>query len=232
MVTSRIKQVFTTPSEYTDTPSIQTTLTALALTPHIEGGFFAQTDCNPDRIPNPYAHKYDDGYTSNDANDSSNDSSNDTRAASTMIFYYLTPRSPLSAFHRNKSRTIHTLHRGRGRYVILHADKESLAINGGKAIIESFVVGQDIARGERLQWVVEGGSYKASFLLADRDTDEKLESDGLLISEVCTLYSGCVGLWVYGCTDRLGCRAWVRFCRPCVSMHRGNARVANAGAGP
>lgn len=181
MVTSRIKPIFTTPSEYTDTPTVQTTLTALALTPHIEGGFFAQTDRNPYQIPNPYAP--------NDDN-SSCDNANDTRAASTMIFYYLTPRAPLGAFHCNKSRTIHTLHRGRGRYVILHADKESRARNGGKAVLESFVVGQDVARGERLQWVVEGGNYKASFLLADRDTDERLESDGLLISEVCTLYSG------------------------------------------
>lgn len=36
-------------------------------------------------------------------------------------------------------------------------------------------------RGEKLQWVVEGGVYKASFLLADDDGQSN--SDGLLISE-------------------------------------------------
>lgn len=179
MATSSIKPVFTTPRNYTDTPTIQTTLRTLSLKPHIEGGFFAQTDRSPDLIPSPYALKNDAGCAGKNSPDK------DTmRAANTMIFYYLTPRSPLGTFHRNASRTIHTLHRGRGRYVILHGDAGSRARNGQKAVIETFVVGHDIARGERLQWVVEGGEYKASFLLADRDADGELESDGLLISEV------------------------------------------------
>lgn len=184
MTASQIKPVFTTPAAYTDTPPIQTTLTTLSLKPHIEGGFFAQTDRSPDHFPSPSRKK---------------ENADETRAASTMIFYYLTPRSPLGAFHRNASRTIHTLHRGRGRYVILHGDAGSRARNAGKAVLETFVVGHDIARGERLQWVVEGGDYKASFLLGDgcghgtgtgtgTDTDNDtgtLESNGLLISEVC-----------------------------------------------
>lgn len=61
----------------------------------------------------------------------------------------------------------------------------------GKARIETFVVGQDIDKGERLQWIVEGGKWKASFLLPDNPDDEgegqlerESKSGGLLISEV------------------------------------------------
>jgi predicted cupin superfamily sugar epimerase len=64
--------------------------------------------------------------------------------------------------------------RGRGRYVLIHADEE-----GEKKRVESFIVGKDVAQGERAVWVVEGGKYKASFLL-ECDGEE-----GLLISEVC-----------------------------------------------
>jgi predicted cupin superfamily sugar epimerase len=60
--------------------------------------------------------------------------------------------------------------------VIIHADEE-----GKEKRIETFVVGQDIAKGERLQWVVDGGKYKASFLLPDEEGGEV--SEGLLISE-------------------------------------------------
>lgn len=51
----------------------------------------------------------------------------------------------------------------------------------GKARIETFVVGQDVLKGERVQWIVEGGKYKTSYLLPD--SDESRESEGLLISE-------------------------------------------------
>lgn len=33
-----------------------------------------------------------------------------------------------------------------------------------EARVESFVVGGDIEKGERLQWIVKGGKFKASFL--------------------------------------------------------------------
>jgi hypothetical protein len=51
----------------------------------------------------------------------------------------------------------------------------------GKARIETFLVGPNVAKGERLQWIVEGGTYKGSFLLPDDEGGE--ESEGLLISE-------------------------------------------------
>lgn len=53
-----------------------------------------------------------------------------------------------------------------------------------KARVETFVVGPDVLKGERLQWIVEGGKYKASFLLEEEDgAGAGGESGGLLISE-------------------------------------------------
>ena len=63
--------------------------------------------------------------------------------------------------------------------MIIHADDVN---PGQKARVETFVVGQDIGAGERLQWIVEGGKYKASYLLPD--VEGGTESAGLLISEV------------------------------------------------
>lgn len=56
-------------------------------------------------------------------------------------------------------------------------------------MIESFVVGSNVAAGERLQWTVEGGAYKASFVLPDEDegassSSVASSSEGLLITEV------------------------------------------------
>lgn len=73
---------------------------------------------------------------------------------------------------------MHTLHRGRGRYVLLHPGDDA----GKKGRIETFVVGSNVHAGEKLQWMVEGGVYKASYLLPDGDGGE--DSEGLLISEV------------------------------------------------
>ncbi|SMQ46008.1 unnamed protein product [Zymoseptoria tritici ST99CH_3D7] len=124
-----------------------------------------------------------------------------TRSASTTIHYLLTPSSPLGHFHRNRARTVHTLHKGRGRYVIIHADevaakdfsggyaRDGAEADGkedgrwnGKARVESFIVGQNVQAGERLQWIVDGGKYKCSFLLPDKEGGEDSE-EGLLISE-------------------------------------------------
>ena len=66
---------------------------------------------------------------------------------------------------------------------MIHADEVK---KGQKARIETFIVGQNIGAGERLQWIVEGGKYKASYLLSDgpSNIDKDPESSGLLISEV------------------------------------------------
>ena len=55
--------------------------------------------------------------------------------------------------------------------------------------VETFIVGKDVARGEKVQWIVEGGKYKASYLLPDSGSVEELwdsergSKNGLLISE-------------------------------------------------
>lgn len=154
------------PANITEPPHLARLIKTLHLLPHPEGGYYAETDRDQRRVPNPFT---------NDINDAS-------RAASSTIFYLLTPDSPLGHFHRNKARTMHLCHRGTGRYVVLHVDETP-------ARIETFVVGQNAEKGERLQWMVEGGKYKASFLLADEEREgQGLDSDGLLISEVCCCF--------------------------------------------
>ncbi|KAJ5101741.1 hypothetical protein NUU61_003963 [Penicillium alfredii] len=164
-------------------PSIQETLENLHLQPHPEGGYFVETDRDPHHVLNPFRSRTPNAEVGSDA----------TRPASTTIFYFLTPHAPLGAFHRNRARTIHTWHRGRGRYVVIHADEASNNpkedLGRAKAPIGSFVVGPDVARGERMQWVVEGGKYKSSFLLPDAPIDDAEDgtdrgSRGLLIAEV------------------------------------------------
>lgn len=114
------------------------------------------------------------------------DESNETRAACTSILYLLTPGNPQGCFHRNRGRTVHTLVRGRGRYVLLHADEvmergaDGEEKVGGTVRAEVFTVGLDVAKGERVQWIVEGGKYKASFMLPDGHGEEE---GGLLVAE-------------------------------------------------
>ena len=83
--------------------SIGATISALKLQKHIEGGYFVQTDRAKFTIPNPFLHDaVSDFATSNEQSA--------TRHASTTIFYLISPGSPVGYFHRNKGRTIHTLH--------------------------------------------------------------------------------------------------------------------------
>ena len=158
-----------------EAPHIQKLISKLNLQRHLEGGYFVETDRDPLRVPNPF--RADDSHTANRSSDGAQDDS--TRSASTTIYYLLTPENPTGVFHRNKARTMHTLHQGRGRYVIIHADQTE---HGHEDRVETFVVGHDVDKGERLQWLVEGGKYKASFLLPDSEGGDT--SEGLLISEV------------------------------------------------
>ncbi|KAK4892406.1 hypothetical protein LTR27_009062 [Elasticomyces elasticus] len=174
-----LKPTFDPKHPQRETDVLQAIIQQLGLQQHVEGGYFVETDRDQLRVPNPFNEQAS------------------TRNASTTIFYLLTPKSPLGAFHRNKGRTMHTLHKGRGRYVLIHADEVAAsscpggyASNDelpeserwtGKARIETFIVGQNILAGERLQWIVEGGKYKSSFLLPDEQGGS--HSDGLLISE-------------------------------------------------
>ena len=166
-LSSPILPAFHPKADSTEQSSTQDLISSLSLLTHPEGGYFVETDRDTLRVPNPFQTE-------------TKDTSDPTRSASTTIFYLLTPHNPKGVFHRNKGRTVHTLHKGRGRYVLIHADEAKL---GGKAKIETFVVGQNVHNRERLQWIVEGGKYKASFLLPDTTADGGSE-EGLLISEV------------------------------------------------
>ncbi|CAM1501104.1 Fc.00g102660.m01.CDS01 [Cosmosporella sp. VM-42] len=163
-----IKPCFT-PSNKQESPRITSLIKTLALEQHIEGGYYRQTDESTVTIPSPYPPTVLSDDTVSMIGGLRPDFSHSLRKLSTTIFYYLTPNRPQGHFHRNRSRIIHTLHRGRGRYVLLHPDGH----------VETYVVGHDIENGEKLQWVVEGGVYKASFLLDAKDG----ENEGLLISE-------------------------------------------------
>ncbi len=177
ILASHLLPTFTPPPHAPESPNTQSLIPSLFIHshPHPEGGYFVETDRDPLCIPNPFQadavrkqhHPHPSMATIPSA------------TASTTIYYLLTPANPKGGFQRNKGRTTHTLHSGRGRYVIIHADEVG---NEGKARIETFVVGHDIHAGERMQWMVEGGKYQASFLLPDREGGS--ESRGLLISEV------------------------------------------------
>lgn len=92
-----------------------------------------------------------------------------TRNQSTLIYYLLTPDSPIGKFHKNINRITHILQRGKGQYVLVYPDGQ----------VKSFRVGFDYKNGEVSQWVVPGGVFKASFLVPNEEFD-----NGLLISEV------------------------------------------------
>ncbi|KAN0108434.1 RmlC-like cupin domain containing protein [Hyaloscypha variabilis] len=163
-----------TASSTQESSHIQRLIAKLGLEPHIEGGFFKETDRAPDTIPSPFPDE--NSSTSNLAPKRPGFEPN-VRNTSTTIFYLLTPNGPQGGFHRNKARTVHTLHQGRGRYVLIHADED-----GKQKRVETFVVGHDVAKGEKLQWIVEGGKYKASYLLPDEEGGAESQG-GLLISE-------------------------------------------------
>lgn len=163
------------PSSGPENTRVQSIVKALSLVPHVEGGYFSVTDLHPLSLPSPYPPTAVSSRTMSLVA-SFNPSGGivpPTRLLSTTIYYYLTPNRPMGSFHSNRSRIIHTLHKGRGRYVL---------IDPRTGEVETFVVGQDVEKGEKLQWVVEGGLYKASYLLK-KDDGEGEDSEGLLISE-------------------------------------------------
>ncbi|OJJ98784.1 hypothetical protein ASPACDRAFT_1857281 [Aspergillus aculeatus ATCC 16872] len=158
------------------------------------GGYFHQTDRHPLTLPTPWAEP-------SSSSSSSSPQKHGTRSLSTTITYLLAPSSAVGVFHRNKGRTVHSLHRGRGRYVLLRedapvtGDEDEDEANGegrgrgrskgkGQATVETFVVGMDTQHGERMQWVVEGGVWKGCFLeTRDIESDHGNGFEGMLISE-------------------------------------------------
>ena len=163
-----------TPSPGSKEPAeILSLVSDLNLMPHIEGGYYVETDRAVDTTPSPFPSEKS---STSELAPQRPGFDPAVRNSSTTIFYLLTPGGPQGGFHRNKARTVHTLHKGRGRYVIIHADEK-----GDEKRVESFTVGHNVAKGERLQWIVEGGKFKASYLLPDEEGGDS--SHGLLISE-------------------------------------------------
>lgn len=133
---------------------------------HGEGGYFKETDRSPFLMDVTEEGTVPKSGTVAEDDNVSNDSK---RNYSTLIYYLLTPSSPVGKLHKNKNRIIHILQRGKGQYVLMYPDGR----------VKSFKVGFDYGNGEVSQWVVPGGVYKASFLLPNEEF-----SNGLLISEV------------------------------------------------
>lgn len=151
----------------------------------------AETDRNPLEIPSPFplypATTFSDPNPAEDGPNYTFDPDSyrpgfdpKKRNASTTIYYLLTGAgkegsggSPKGYLHRNRGRIIHTLHRGRGRYVVLHADETPCRV-------ESFVVGKNVEK-EKVQWVVEGGKYKGTFVLPLEDGED--DDEMVFISE-------------------------------------------------
>ncbi|KAF7594142.1 hypothetical protein BBP40_009991 [Aspergillus hancockii] len=151
-------------------PETQEIIYKLKLTPHIEGGYSSEAALSRPEY----------GQIQGDVAKSSPRSSESTdgRSLSTTVLYLLTPLAPIAAFHQNQRQTIHTLHSGKGICVVLNDATGSG--NPDNTHLESFTVGHDNNRGERLQWFVGGGSYSALFLLPDQTEQDDTR---LLISE-------------------------------------------------
>ena len=158
-----------TPNDDIESAPVDCIIKSLSLEPHIEGGYFKQTDTGTSQIPSPYPVTPLSQETVNIMGGYRPDYDPLIRLMSTTIFYFISPNRPQGHFHRNRSRIIHSLHRGRGRYVLINPDGR----------VETFIAGHDIANGERLQWTVESGVWKACFLLEDHEGG----SDGMLITE-------------------------------------------------
>ena len=86
---------------------------------------------------------------------------NATRSAMTTISYLLTPDSPKGHFYRNKSRTVHTLHKGRRR--VCSYSHERGATRREDQDRDVCCGTQYRERGKTA--VVEGDIYKAGYLL-------------------------------------------------------------------
>ncbi|HBO12199.1 MAG TPA: cupin [Halieaceae bacterium] len=116
-------------------PSVEELVHELGLEAHVEGGYFRRT----------YAAE-DQPRVATPAGE---------RYSLTSIFYLLTRESPTGHFHRNRSDIVHYFQLGDPiTYYLLHPDGR----------LETVVMGQDVAAGQRLQLTVPGGIWKASSL--------------------------------------------------------------------
>lgn len=157
---------FTIPTPTASEPSNTLSLIkAIGLESHPEGGYYKLTQTHPLNIPLSALIPSPPEVSIPSPPKNTGSKEEEIRAACTSIFYFMSPHSPIGHFHRNKSVIIHSLHRGRGRYVLIHEDGR----------VESFIVGNRVEKGERCMWVVDGGVWKASFF--EEDPDEGKETN-------------------------------------------------------
>ncbi|KAJ1602441.1 hypothetical protein NDA14_005438 [Ustilago hordei] len=170
------------------------------LEPHPEGGYYAVTFVMEEKMKSPFA------------------SDDEERNIATCIYYLLCHKSPgcpdrpshtedsdepdpfktwssdIGVLHLNKSSTMHVHHAGRSKYTLISARAplgKGLVDETGDPLTKTIVMGDDIAKGEVRQLLVEGGWWKASEVPEeDREAAENASADGsrvgALISEVVT----------------------------------------------
>lgn len=107
----------------------------LQMTPHQEGGYFAETYRSAEKVDTSRRGR--------------------TRSLSTCMYYLLTNDSPTGWLHKNRSDIVHYFHGGSAiEYTLLSPE--------GKLTRE--ILGGEIQRGQKLQMVVPGGYWKGSRL--------------------------------------------------------------------
>lgn len=174
----------------------------LELVPHPEGGFYAVTWCAGEQVASPYG----DGAR---------------RSVATCIYYFLSPTVPngvpsadpvaagmpvgwkpgVGVLHTNKSSTMHLLHHGTSRYILIRAAHPWGPYNPKKVPYElpeirTVTMGANRAARQTLQLLVEGGWWKVSMLAPSAspsvpepgavDAKDEADGSGALISEVVT----------------------------------------------
>ena len=114
----------------------ETVKNKLQLKPHTNGGYFIPTYTSPEKI--------------------TKDAGSQQRPLWTCIYYMLTDDSPINYFNKNRSDIVHFYHQGSPvRYHVLTPE--------GK--ISSTVLGSNITAGQKPQFMVRAGCWKASELL-------------------------------------------------------------------
>lgn len=170
------------------------------LEPHPEGGYYGVTWVMEEKMKSPFAPEGED------------------RNIATCIYYLLchkthgcpdppyqpatsnepdpfkTWSSAIGVLHLNKSSTMHVHHAGRTKYTLISAKAplgKGLVDENGDPLTRTVVMGEDIAKGEVRQLLVEGGWWKVSEIPEeDRKAAEEGRVDatrvGALITEVVT----------------------------------------------
>lgn len=122
------------------TSQAQQLIDGLGLQAHVEGGYYKRTFQSDHR-----------DLVATDRGE---------RFAMTSIFYLLTAQSPVGHFHKNHSDIMHVFQKGDPlTYYLIYPDGR----------LETRTLGPDITQGHELQFVVQGGVWKASELVAGGD---------------------------------------------------------------